>query len=237
MELQRLLFRQEAIDFQQHHRQWGDVASLLPLSTKIVAWFLAASVAVITVFLFAAQYSRKETAIGYLTPTVGTAKIFAPQRGTVKTVYVEQGDAVRKGQPLLTIETDQIASDGSDVNASMLNTLQSQKELIAENIIGEEQRKESERERLTALVRGLEAEISQLQVQIQLQTERLKVAESDVDAANRLRSKGFMPAVEFKRRQVQVLEQKQAISALNQQLAARQNQLTETIFALGNWRP
>jgi membrane fusion protein len=41
-----------------------------------------------------------------------------------------------------------------------------------------------------------------------------------------------MPAVEFKRRQVQVLEQKQAISALNQQLAARQNQLTETTFAL-----
>ncbi len=232
MELQRLLFRQEAIDFQQHHRQWGDVASLQPLSTKIVAWFLAASVAVITAFLFAAQYSRKETAIGYLTPTVGTAKIFAPQRGTVKAVYVEQGDVVRKGQPLLTIETDQIASDGSDVNASILNTLRSQKEIIAENITGEEQRTESERERLTALVRGLEAEISQLQVQIQLQTERLKVAESDVDAANRLRSKGFMPAVEFKRRQVQVLEQKQAISALNQQLAARQNQLTETIFAL-----
>ena len=43
-----------------------------------------------------------------------------------------------------------------------------------------------------------------------------------------LRSKGFMTAVEFKRRQVLVLEQKQAISALNQQLAARQNQLTET---------
>jgi membrane fusion protein len=38
--------------------------------------------------------------------------------------------------------------------------------------------------------------------------------------------------VEFKRRQVQVLEQKQAISALNQQLAARKNQRTETNFTL-----
>ena len=106
----------------------------------------------------------------------------------------------------------------------MLNTLRSQKALIAENIKGEEQRTGSERERLTALIRGLEAEMSQLQGQIELQTERLKVVESDFDAADQLRSKGFMSAVDFKRRQIQVLEQKQAISALNQQLAARKNQ-------------
>jgi membrane fusion protein len=229
---QHSLFRQEAIDFQQHQRQWGDVASLQPLSMKVAAWFLATSATVIASFLFVAQYSRKETAVGYLTPAVGTAKIFAPQRGTVKAVNVEQGNTVREGQPLLTIETDQLAADGIDVNASMLNTLRSQKALIAENIKGEEQRTGSERERLTALVRGLETEILQLQGQIQLQTERLKVVESDLDAANQLKSKGFMTAVEFNRRQVQVLEQKQAISALNQQLAARRNQLTETNFTL-----
>ena len=183
-------------------------------------------------FSFIAQYARKETAVGYLTPTTGTAKIFAPQRGTIKAVHVEQGSTVREGQPLLTIETDQITADGLDVNASMLNTLRSQKALIAENIKGEEQRTGSERERLTALIRGLGAEMSQLQGQIELQTERLKVVESDLDAANQLKSKGFMSAVDFKRRQIQVLEQKQAISALNQQLAARKNQLTETQFAL-----
>jgi len=150
----------------------------------------------------------------------------------VRLYDIEQGSIVREGQPLLTIETDQIAANGIDVNASMLNTLQSQKALIAENIKGEEQRTGSERERLTALVRGLETEISQLQGQIQLQSERLKVVQSDLDAADQLRSKAFMTAVEFKRRQVQVLEQRQAISALNQQLASRRNQLIETNFAL-----
>src|SRR5215217_2045464 len=230
--LPRPLFRKEAIQFQQQNRQWGDVALLQPLSTKVVAWFLATSAAVIILFLFIAQYSRKETAIGYLTPTSGTAKIFAPQRGTIKAVHIEQGSTIREGQPLLTIETDRIAADGIDVNASMLNTLRSQKALIAENIKGEEQRTGSERDRLTALVRGLESEIAQLQGQIQLQTERLKVTESDLDAADQLRSKGFMTAVEFKHRQMQVLEQRQAISALHQQLAARKNQLTETNFTL-----
>ena len=41
-----------------------------------------------------------------------------------------------------------------------------------------------------------------------------------------------MADVEFKRRQLAVLEQRQNLDALDQQLAARQNQLTETRYAL-----
>ena len=123
------LFRPEAIAFQRQHRQSGDVACLQPVSTKIIAWLLVLSSAAVVCFLIIAQYARKETAIGYLTPTRGTAKVFAPQRGAIKQLYVEEGDTVAEGQPLLAVETDQIASDGSDVNASMLDTLRSQKEL------------------------------------------------------------------------------------------------------------
>lgn len=226
------LFRQEAIDFQQSHRQWGNVALLQPLSSKLVSWFLVASAATTICFLFVAQYSRKETALGYLTPTTGTAKIFAPQRGTIKRVLVEEGQVVQEGDALLTIDTNQITADGIDVNASMLDTLVAQKELLAKNMTAEEERAGSERERLSAHLRGLESEISQLQGQIQIQTQRLRVAESEVTAAEQLRSKGFMTEVEFKRRQVKMLEEKQAVGALNQQLTSRENQLTETRFSL-----
>jgi membrane fusion protein len=226
------LFRQEAIDFQRQQRQWGDVAALQPLSTKFLAWVITISGVAIVVFLFIAQYARKETAVGYLTPTIGTAKIFAPQRGTIKQVHVEEGDVVRAGEPLLTVETDQIAANGADVNASMLETLVAQKGLLANNIKAEEQRAGSERERLSAMIRGLETEIGQLQGQIKLQAERLKAAEADLRAADELKTKGFMSSFEHRRREVQVLEQRQAMSALNQQLASRQNQLTETNYSL-----
>jgi membrane fusion protein len=228
----RQLFRQQAIDFQRHHRQWGDVASLQPLSLKVATWFVAAVVALLIGFLFVAQYARKETAVGYLTPTKGTAKEFVPRRGTVKEVHVADGDTVKEGQPLLTIETDQIAADGVDVNAAQLETLGLQKDLLAKNIKAEEQRAGSERERLTAASRGLENEIAQLRGQIKLQSERLEVTQDDVATGEQLRSKGFMTAVEFRRRQVAALEQKQVLSGLNQQLAAKQNQLTEARFSL-----
>jgi membrane fusion protein len=232
MSVRPALFRQEAIEFQQRHRRWGNVAALQPVSTKIVAWLLAASAAAILFFLLVAQYSRKETAVGYLTPTTGTAKIFAPQRGTIQRVYVDEGDPVKEGQPLLAVETNQITADGIDVNASMLDTLLAQKELLAKNITGEEQRAVSEQERLTALIRGLQSEIEQIEGQIRIQTERSRVVEADFAVAEQLRAKGIMADTDFRRRNVQMLEQKQAIAVLNQQIAARKNQLTETEFSL-----
>jgi membrane fusion protein len=183
-------------------------------------------------FLFAADYARKETTVGYLTPTKGTAKIFVPRRGTIKEVHVDEGASVREGQQLLTIETDQITADGVDVNAAQLETLKLQKGLLATNIIAEEQRAGSEHDRLMALAGGLQSEITQLQGQIKLQVERLQVAEGEAATGQQLNSKGYMAAVDFRRRHVTVLEQRQLLSSVRQQLAAKQSQLSETHFSL-----
>ena len=230
--MSRQLFRQEALEFQQQHRQWGQVALLQPFSTKVMTWFLAVAVFVSVAFLFVGQYARKETVSGYLTPTSGTAKIFAPQPGTVREIQVEEGQQVQEGQALFSVEIDRIAANGTDVNATMLVTLNSQKDLLTEQIAAEEQRTKSERERLRAIIRGLETEISQLQAQLKTQGERIRVAEDFVASAAELKTKGYMAEVEFKRRQVAALEQKQNQNSLNQQLAARQNQLTETRYSL-----
>lgn len=51
MTLKLPLFRQEAVDFQQQHRQWGEVALLQPLSAKIAVWFIVGCVALMAIFL------------------------------------------------------------------------------------------------------------------------------------------------------------------------------------------
>jgi membrane fusion protein len=226
------LFRQEAIEFQQDGRQWGDVMLLEPVSTKVLAWSLTTIIALIVTFLCFAHYTRKETVTGYLTPTAGTAKVFPPQQGTIRNVHIKEGDQVQKGQPLLTIQTAQIAGDGQDTNTSILNTLTRQREMLARQIIAEELRTVSERERLLALMRGIETEISHLKSQVGLQSERIQLSKSFVTSAAQLNSKGYMADVEYKRRQQDVLEQEQNLNTLNQQLAARQSQRTETRFSL-----
>jgi membrane fusion protein len=132
----------------------------------------------------------------------------------------------------LTVETDQIAANGRDVNASIVDTLKSQEDMLTRQIAAEQQRTDSERERLTSMTSGLEAEISQLQAQRKTQDERIGVAEDFVASAAGLRAKGYMADVEFKRRQVEVLEQEQNLNSLNRQLATRENQLTETRYSL-----
>jgi membrane fusion protein len=229
---QRLLFRREAIDFQQHNRQWGQVALLQPLSTKILTWFIAAAVALIITLLFFAQYARKETVIGYLTPTTGTAKIFASQQGTIKRIYVKEGEQVKEGQPLLTVETSQIAASGQDINASVLATLESHRNLLTTQILAEEGRMKSEQARLTAMIGGLETEISELRVQIETQNEQIGLSNDLVSSVTGLRGKGLISELEYRKRQLAALEQQQKLNSLNQQLAARKNQFTETRYSL-----
>src|SRR5690349_19531640 len=228
----RSLIRQEAIDFQQHHRQWGQVMLLQPMSTQILFWLITAAAVTIIVFLFLAHYARKETVTGYLTPTSGTAKIFAAQRGTVSALYVDEGQNVVEGQPLLSVTTSQIAANGDDVNTTMLNTLALQRESLTRQIATEEHRTASERERLTSTVAGIETELANLKAQIGYQRERIQISEKLVAHAAELAPKGFIPEVEQRRREAGVLEQKQSFNALSQQLADRQNKLTETRYSL-----
>src|SRR5215208_1468330 len=101
---QRSLFREQAMDFQQHRLQWGDVSALQSLSIKILSWCLVALTAAAIAFLWIAEYARKETVIGYVTPTKGTSKIFAPRRGVIREVHVGEGDTVAAGKALLTVK-------------------------------------------------------------------------------------------------------------------------------------
>jgi membrane fusion protein len=226
------LFRQEAIDFQQQHRVWGDVAVLQPISTKVMTWAMVAAVGSLSVFLCVGQYARKETVTGYLAPAAGTSKIFSAQQGTIRAVYVSEGQPVEEGQPLLTIDTSQIATDGADVNSTMLDALAASKDLLTRQIAIHQERATSEQERLTSLIRGAETEIAQLHTQITAQIERTRLSEEAVQAGSELRGKGYMADVELNRRRSAALEQRQTLSSLEQQMASRQNQLTETRYAL-----
>lgn len=232
MTSERSLFRQEAVEFQQNRRQWGDLVLLQPVSSKVLTWFLVIVVAAAGVFLCTADYARKETVVGYLTPTQGTAKVYVPQPGVIKQVHVTEGQVVEDGAPLLTIATPQISGSDQDVNATILGTLESQRALLSKQMDDEQRRTHSERDRLTSLIRGLEAEISQIKSQAAVQGERIQLTGTLVSTASELNAKGIMAQPELKRRQEAVLEQRQTLAALNQQVAARQNQLTELRFAL-----
>jgi len=229
---ERKLFRPEAVAFQQHNRQWGQVSVLQPVPTGLTTWFMMVAVGLIAACLYFGSYARKETVTGYLRPAAGTAKIFAAQRGTIQAIHVKVDQLVEQEQPLLTIQTNQVADDDKDVNATMLVALRAQKASLSRQVDAEAQRAESERERLSASCGHLERQIAELQDQVELQSGRIKLSKEFVEAANTLKVKGDIPDIEVKRRQMALIEQQQSLSALKQQLAERQNQLTQSWASL-----
>jgi membrane fusion protein len=226
------LFRQEAIDFLHQRHSWGEVVSLQPISSTILSWTLAGLVAFILVFISIAQYARKETVAGYLTPTFGTAKIFVPQQGIVKQVQVNEGQDVAEGEPLLTIVTSQITSNGDDVNATVLAVLTQQRDVVERQIAAEERRTASEHDRLASTIKGVEGETAQLEDQRTIQNERLQLSESFVSTGATLVAKGALPAIELKRREQAALEQRQHLASLDQQITVRRTQLADARHTL-----
>jgi membrane fusion protein len=232
MAAQPSLFRQEAIDFLHQRRSWGEVVSLQPISSTILSWSLAGFVAFILCFLSIAQYARKETVIGYLTPTFGTAKIFVPQQGFIKELQVKEGQEVAEGDPLLTVVTSQITANGNDVNTTVLAELAQQRDVVKRQIGAEERRTASEHDRLASTIKGIEGETAQLEDQRKIQNERLKLSESFVSSGATLSASGALPAIELKRREQAALEQKQNLAGLDQQITARRTQLTDARHTL-----
>jgi membrane fusion protein len=226
------LFRQEAIDFLHQRHSWGEVVSLQPVSSTILSWSLAGLVAFILVFISIAQYARKETVAGYLTPTFGTAKIFVPQQGIIKEVQVNEGQDVAEGEPLLTIVTSQITSNGDDVNATVLAVLTQQRDVVERQIAAEERRTASEHDRLASTIKGIEGETAQLEDQRTIQNERLQLSESFVSTGATLIAKGALPAIELKRREQAALEQRQHLASLDQQITVRRTQLADARHTL-----
>jgi membrane fusion protein len=226
------LFRQEAIDFLHQRHSWGEVVSLQPISSTILSWTLAGLVAFILVFISIAQYARKETVAGYLTPTFGTAKIFVPQQGIVKQVQVNEGQDVAEGEPLLTIVTSQITANGDDVNATVLAVLTQQRDVVERQIAAEERRTASEHDRLASTIEGIERETAQLEDQRNIQNERLMLSESFVSTGAKLSASGALPPIELKRREQAALEQRQNLASLDQQITARRTQLTDARHTL-----
>jgi membrane fusion protein len=222
------LFRQEAIDFLHQRHSWGEVVSLQPLSSTILSWALAGVVVLIFCFLFIAQYARKETVIGYLRPTLGTAKIFVPQQGFIKEIKVKEGQEVAEGEPLLTVVTSQITANGDDVNATVLTVLAQQRDVVERQIAAEERRTASEHDGLASAIKGVEGEVAHLEDQRNIQNERLKLAESFVSSGATLIKSGALAPIELKRREQAALEQKQNVVSLDQQISERRTQLNDT---------
>ena len=218
------LFRKQAVDCQRDKLYGATLALRVPSFAHLT--FIMACVAVaILAFAFWGEYTRKEHVSGYLAPTKGLIKVFTPQAGTLTESRVLEGQAVKQGDVLLVISSEQSTAENHKARAAMLQTLRERR-----NSLRWEQTKQAEIDKIAAeglreRIQGLEAELSQAQSQLEMQRERVESAMQTVKRHQELIAKHFVAELTLQEKQEELLDRRSELASLERNITALSREL------------
>ena len=188
----------------------------------------------IVVFLFNAEYSRKETVRGFLMPNKGVIKSFASQGGTIEKLWVKEGDKVLKGQSLATMIVQQSNLEGVNLSTQLTEQLHAQANLLSDEISQHQALKSQELLNLQAQKLALYNEKVALENQLALADEKLTLLNDQQLNFNRLNKEGYLSNLEKERQQQALLEAKQEKQNIARLLLQHKNQLNQVSFNITN---
>jgi membrane fusion protein len=90
----------------------GRPALALGLPAAFTSFGAAAVVAAVVALITLGGYSRRVDMEGTVLPKTGVIAIAVPSPGRIEAIAVEEGDAVKKGAPLYTMDLDTVTKDG-----------------------------------------------------------------------------------------------------------------------------
>jgi membrane fusion protein len=227
------LFRKQAISHQSK-RLTGVVTLTQPLSIKLTVLILVTAAVAIVLFVFSAEYSRKETVRGFLMPNKGVIKSFARQGGTIENLWVKEGDKVTKGQSLATIIVQKNNSSGVDLSIQLTEQLNAQAALLNDEISQHKTLQTQELLNLQTQKIALQNEKIALKDQLVLANQKLTLLNQQQLEFNQLNKNGYLSKLDKDRQQHTLLEAKQEKQNFARLLLQQQNELSKTAFNITN---
>ena len=212
------LFREEVVASRKD-RLHGEVVLSQPLSTRILVAALFAIIAIAALWVSLGTYARIETVPGILVTDLPSAKVVANQNGTVVELAVSEGQSVKKGDPLLVVNSDRQTA-GGEVATRGLDALEVRKQLSQAQVALAGSRADTERSRLMAVASSAEQQAVSLREQIALQEEVVASNQKIFDQISKVVDQGFVSKVEFERRRQTLLGSQQTLASLRQRLMA-----------------
>lgn len=219
------LFREEARP-QSASRLPGQIVLGTPLSFQFWVATTVLIVASAVIYLCSVQFSRREKLDGLLIPKGGVIRVVARQAGVVDTVDVTEGQAVRAGQILATIQSGPLITSGDAFQAEV-KALELQSGAATAKLEAARRRDRSQLSALEESRRFLERELSETARLLALQEERLRLARMEVDRGRSVAARGYMTAREMERRQTAALAEEQGVSQTNRSLISLRREIAD----------
>jgi membrane fusion protein len=225
------LFRQEVLDA-QHAEPWSDILLVMPVRYSVYIGAVLAFMVTVIGYLIFSEYSRKQTALGYLVPDRGVVNVVAPRGGIIREVQIQEGDTILARQPLAVLETREELSSGSDVDARILAELQAQKVQTEEEIKRERERSALEMRQMQQNIVALKREIEILEGQLQTQRARVHIAQDKAERYGALLVKRLISDLTYAAEKDAYLTAKVAMQELEQRLSSRLHAVEQNRFEL-----
>ncbi len=209
------LFRKELVKAQSQ-RLIGSISLVQPIKLKAVIALVTLIAIFIILFLFKAEYARKETVNGFLRPDKGLINSYAKRNSTVKSILVSQGQLVKPGEPLMVLVVSNNMVSGDDLNKISSEELDKQIGFIQEELL---QLKTIEKKEVQYLTKQqdtlyLKAELSQNRKQLMLN--KLAIIEKEKQRYNSLNNKGYLSSFDLQRQQAALIDVKQELALIEQ---------------------
>jgi membrane fusion protein len=219
------LFRPEAIAHNTR-RLAGEVLLAAPLPATLVGFVLAAAVLSAATFACFATYARTASLSGWVIPDRGLIRAAAPAAGLIQKVLVSEGDIVPEGQRLAEIK---LAAETREGNAGETRAKNLEQETAAlkarkETTIA---RLQAEAEQTRARVANMKRELNEAASQVALQERRLKLVQTQAEAAQQLAEKGTLSIRDLEQRQSAALAIELELSGLRRQRSAIERDIAD----------
>jgi membrane fusion protein len=213
MATEQSLFRPQALQAQQQRLE-GQVSIVQPVSTSVLCFCLIFIVSGLILLLQQAQFSRKETVIGYLKPSGGVVRIHSQRSAVIKQLYVQDGVAVKQGQKLALLSSDEYLAAGQSlteylqtgVSLQLLLNTQKRHEVI--HSIAQQ------RQQLSAQIDSVKLQFTDNQRQQKLLSERINLQNQRLHSQQQLVLKGHLPTQQHELLQDQHLMLQQQLAEL-----------------------
>lgn len=211
------LYRAEVVN-NRRTRLLGEVSLAQPLALKVWVYLIAVTLVVTLVFFLVAEVPRKERVQGMLLPSGGMLHVLSNQQGNITELLVREGDEVRQGDPLFTVDNRRGSSQSEHLAALVLAQLQSRLALAAESLAGAKKLFLEEMTALEYQAAELKHQINGLKHQQSLLQQRIALQVARVDAHRLLVEQGQMGALRLNEAEDGLLLLRQSYTELANQL-------------------
>ncbi|MDW4499226.1 HlyD family efflux transporter periplasmic adaptor subunit [Sulfitobacter sp. D35] len=213
------LFRKEAMDEQQD--RWLGTVLLVPaVSHRIITAVIALVTAGLVGLIVFGEYTREVRLQGWLTPEQGLLQVVSPQSGVLSQVLAEEGMEVPQGGTLAVLSTERRSEVMGDTQQEVVRALRARHESLVRERDSHLDLFAQQAESQAARLELVSAEASDLEGEIDIQSQRTEMAEAAFVRLRELRDRGLTTEDDLRRAEETAFEQALALQSMQRSRAA-----------------